>query len=74
MEEDITNLKVSMGKITENLKWIRKSQEEMKQTMEDFIETSPKKFAGKPTEWIVYGMVGIILSIILTVLLYSIIK
>ena len=74
MEKEITNLKVNMGKIQENLKWIRESQEEMKQTMEDFIETSPKKFASKLSEKIVYTMVGIILTFVLTALLYLIIK
>ena len=74
MEKDIINLKIAMKGIKTNLDWILKSQKEIKQTMEDFIESSPKKFASKLSERIVYTMVGIILTFVLTALLYLIIK
>ena len=81
MENDITNLKVSMGKITENLKWIRKSQEEMKQTMEDFIGSSDKRFTDFSKEadkkyaprWVV-KMIAIIATIAGTAILGGILN
>ena len=73
MEKDITNLKISMKGIKTNLDWILKSQKEMGKKLDNFIESSPKKFASKLTERIMYGMVGIILTVVLTALLYLII-
>lgn len=73
MEKDITNLKISMKGIKTNLDWILKSQKEMGEKLDNFIESSPKKFASKLTERIMYGMVGIILTVVLTALLYLII-
>lgn len=49
-----------MAKLETDINYIKKGQDELSLKMDNFIETSDKRYASKLSEKIVYGMVGTI--------------
>lgn len=55
--KELTNLKVDMAEMQTDIKYIKESIVKI----EDFIKESPKMFASKLTEVIVYTLCGVVL-------------
>ena len=64
MKEDIENLKrdgIAIMGVQKDIEYIKKSVDDNKNTIKDFIESADKKYASKIVERVVYGMVGLML-------------
>lgn len=59
-------------KIETDITYLKKGQDELKETMENFIDSADKKYATKLTEKIVYGICFLILTAFVTLIIYRI--
>jgi hypothetical protein len=71
MSDDITKLKISMGQIEANITNIDKTISELKVTMEKYFENTDKKYAAKWVERAVYSGIAVVLTVVISVVLYN---
>lgn len=85
MENELTNLKITMTDLKKDICWIKKGQEkndeqhkEIIGKIDNFVEASDKRFVTKesfrPIQKIVYGLVGAVLIAVLAAILALILK
>lgn len=78
--EKINKVELNMAEIKTDISYIKDSQEKMSNKLDAFIEAIHKsresdkknydnKYASKPTEWIVYALVALILIAVFTSIL-----
>ena len=71
MSDDITKLKISMGQIEAKITNIDKTISELKVTMEKYFENTDKKYAAKWVERAVYSGIAVVLTVVISVVLYN---
>lgn len=66
----INQMECDMTEVKTDIKYIKSNIEEIK----DFIKTADNRYAAKKIELWIYSIAGLIITIVLTALVYSVMK